>query len=128
MTREIKYRVWDGKNFNHTPDFNLHFMTSGITAALNNGGMVFIDDDDLQQYTGKHDMNGDEIYEDDLLMFNDPDYQCEAHTKPYLVQFNEFHAEYEATNSMNFMNPLVWEHMEIVGNKHEKPELVEACK
>lgn len=100
-------------------------------------GKTYIENDDdeyqvrsetVGQLTPKQDLNGDNIYEDDLLKFDDPNYRAEAHTKPYLVVFDEDTADFDSVNSMNFMSPVVWQHMEIVGNKHNNPELFEACK
>lgn len=62
-----KLRVWDGKKFHYVPDFNLHFSTHGIIAALNNGGMVFVESNELQQWIGKTDGGGTDIYEGDMI-------------------------------------------------------------
>ena len=53
-----KLRVWDGKKFHYVPDFNLHFSTRGIIVALNDGGMVFVESNELQQWIGKTDGGG----------------------------------------------------------------------
>lgn len=112
MSRKIKFRAWcaDEQEMCNNP-----FLGNVNTDA---------DTSDLMQFTGKYDMNGTEIYEGDLLKFDDPTYKAEAHEKPYLVIFDEDTADFDAQNSMNFMNPAVWGHMEIVGNRHENPELM----
>ena len=101
---------------------------NGKTFIVNEDGNYQVRSETVGQLTPKQDLNGDWIYEDDLLKFDNPDYRAEAHEKPYLVIFDEDTSEFDSVNSMNFMSPIVWQHMEIVGNKHENPVLWEACK
>lgn len=78
------------------------------------------------QLTPKQDLNGDDIYEDDYLKYNNHEYGDPAHDIPYLVLFDENTADFDSENSMNFMSPTVWDNMEIIGNKHQNPELKES--
>ena len=63
-----KFRAWDGKKFHYSPDFNIYFSRRGIVVGLMNGGMIFVEGDELQQFTGYTDMNDVEIYGGDKLI------------------------------------------------------------
>lgn len=76
----------------------------------------------VEQFTGLKDSNGDDIYENDLVLL-DPD------DPPYQVIFDE--GKFELSNDyLGLVYDLSEEHMgcEIIGNIHENPELVEADK
>ncbi|MBZ3776472.1 YopX family protein [Lentilactobacillus otakiensis] len=72
-----------------------------------------------EQFTGLKDANGDDIYENDLVLL-DPD------DPPYQVIFDE--GKFELSNDyLGLVYDLGEEHMdcEIVGNVHTNPELLE---
>ncbi|WP_341780389.1 YopX family protein [Levilactobacillus sp. HBUAS70063] len=76
----------------------------------------------LEQSTGLKDANGDDIYENDLVLL-DPD------DPPYQVIFDE--GKFELSNDyLRLVYDLSEEHMdcEIIGNIHENPELLEEEK
>lgn len=73
-----------------------------------------------EQFTGLKDSNGDDIYENDLVLL-DPDDQ------PYQVIFDE--GKFELSNDyLGLVYDLGEEFMdcEIIGNIHDNPELLEA--
>ena len=77
---------------------------------------VFFDQETIEQFTGLHDKNGKEIYEGDI-----PDgYGAVFFSNEYLGYFaksNEFECEYKPIYDI----PII----EIIGNIHENPELLE---
>ncbi|MCT3545108.1 hypothetical protein EFR92_06660 [Lentilactobacillus buchneri] len=118
MSREIKFRAWD-KNENR-------YFIDGKDGYFAN--LLCCDDWDMddpsgyvwEQFTGLKDGNGDDIYENDLVLL-DPD------DPPYQVIFDE--GKFELSNDyLRLVYDLSEEHMdcEIIGNVHTNPELLEA--
>ncbi|WP_169302107.1 YopX family protein [Lentilactobacillus buchneri] len=100
MSREIKFRAWD----NETKDLRQYGEISGICLSALNAT-----DWDLEQFTGLKDSNGDDIYENDLVLL-DPD------DPPYQVIFDE--GKFELSNDyLGLVYDLSEEHMdcEIIG-------------
>lgn len=100
MSREIKFRAWD----NETKDLRQYEEISGICLSALNAT-----DWDLEQFTGLKDSNGDDIYENDLVLL-DPD------DPPYQVIFDE--GKFELSNDyLGLVYDLSEEHMdcEIIG-------------
>ena len=79
-----EFRVWDGKKFHYTPDFNLHFVNGGITVALNDGGMVFSDGMNIHQYIHYDDVEKQKIFTGDIVEFGG--YFDESDERAYVVQ------------------------------------------
>lgn len=123
MSREIKFRAW------HMPfgpkgpmQEMVHGKASSILALAEMSPDKYIDEYIVEQFTGLKDSNGDDIYENDLVLL-DPD------DPPYQVIFDE--GKFELSNDyLRLVYDLSEEHMdcEIIGNIHENPELVEADK
>ena len=77
---------------------------------------VFFDQETIEQFTGLHDKNGKEIYEGDIP----DDYGPVFFSNEYLGYFakaNEIEREYKPIYDI----PII----EIIGNIHENPELLE---
>ena len=124
----IKFRAWDKKtkeyfhiselwNSGTNPEC---FNFDGWTDNFGNKGRL--KDIVIEQYTGLQDANGDDIYENDLVLL-DPDNQ------PYQVIFDE--GKFELSNDyLRLVYDLSEEHMdcEIIGNIHENQDLVEVDK
>ena len=73
--REIKFRIWNGKNCFCTEDF----VRSNLINILEiNPGYV-------QQFTGLLDKDGKEIWEGDIVEVND-EFEITKHSAPMLIQ------------------------------------------
>lgn len=120
MSREIKLRAW------HMPfgpkgpmQEMVHGKASSILALAEMSPDEYIDEYIVEQFTGLKDSNGDDIYENDLVLL-DPD------DPPYQVIFDE--GKFELSNDyLRLVYDLSEEHMdcEIVGNVHTDGDLID---
>ena len=114
MKREIKFRAWyEGKMY-EVFEINI----SGSTVAISLPRFPFIQDvipDELMQYTGLKDKNGNEIYEGDVIR-----HEFEGEYGPYehrdTVEYHEgaFYPICEKPGN----------EFEVIGNIYENPELL----
>ena len=112
--REIKFRVWDYDK-----------MRYDVTGLKCNNGLVegfYLDDiyafGHIMQYTGINDKNGKEIYEGDILEYNNIKYQVKwSNNFMFILTANKIGGGMLCEYSM--------ENMEIIGNIFENPELLE---
>lgn len=119
MSREIKFRAW---HMPFGPKGPMQEMVHGKASSILALAEMSPDEYIVEQFTGLKDSNGDDIYENDLVLL-DPD------DPPYQVIFDE--GKFELSNDyLGLVYDLSEEHMgcEIIGNIHENPELVEADK
>jgi len=117
--REIKFRYWDGKHFQYygwVEEFGRHYFTGipvGLGASLDD---IF---KGTEQYTGLRDKNGVEIYEGDVLHYDEKEY---AYNNP--VFWNESLAGF-FVGTEGDCSALGYETWGVViGNIHETPELI----
>jgi len=108
--RELKFRVYDAKmgKFSY---FNL----------LNVDGNLPVDCiDNVEQYIGRDDDNGKEIYEGDILkLSNNPKLSVNG----YIVRAKT--GEYIAKNTeCSWYTLLAYNSKEVIGNIYENPELI----
>ena len=68
-------------------------------------------------WTGKHDINGTEIEDGDILKYPE-------HQYPYCITWSDDLAGFACESSNNFMLATVWCKMEIIGNMRGNPELM----
>lgn len=128
LSREIKFRVWQNEwkkmykvrsiHFNDKGDIiGLHYkLTSGrIGAAVCIDTYLEIDSVVLMQYTGLHDKNGKEIYEGDIVKFDNTLMTVEwVDEEAGFTLHQKVYEEYHNVNSR----------CEIIGNIYENPELL----
>ena len=119
MKREIKFRVWDGKKIinPHTPITSLSYISNPEHNYNSPYGYK------IMQYTGLKDKNGVEIYEGDI-------YEIEISSKKTLLKVAFDYGGFVGTeldyNGIGGPKISSWlnEHVEIIGNIYEHPELM----
>jgi len=85
---------------------------------------IEVDPATVGQFTGKHDVHNNEIYKDDILKYENPDY---PNHKPYVIRWSEDDCCFECVNSDNFMLPVVWGEMKIIGNVFDNLVIINKC-
>jgi len=141
--REIKFRVWHkayasmGQPHDGHMDYNPKFLkTMTSTKEIENFEMdtienfcsvsineVFTNAIPIMQYTGKKDKNGKEIYEDDIVT-NGPFKQViEFKFGKWIMVDKE--NDYRTVYLYDAIEDTLGEIIEVIGNVHENPELVE---
>ena len=147
MTREIKFRAWDGERMFLSPS-EIQHLGSWFDGHWP-GALAKPDQIRLMQYTGLHDKNGVEIYEGDIVMYrNDYDGDWESSPEPHndfaLVHWDNDYAAFRLDDSffkdnherVNYYSFEEGLELEIIGNRFDDirdfPELlsdkVEAVK
>ena len=125
MSREINFRAWSNETEQYFKVLAIDFKSKIVSCRhfklkcdpFNQINLNYLV---LEQYTGLKDANGDDIYENDLVLL-DPD------DPPYQVIFDE--GKFELSNDyLGIVYDLSEEYMdcEIIGNIHENLELVES--
>lgn len=79
--------------------------------------------DTVGQFTGKKDIDGKEIYKDDIL-------ECKlssGKTEYYYIIYNQEECAFECINkdNTNFMSPSIWDTFKVIGNIHDNKDLLE---
>ena len=127
--REIKFRAWDKENKAFMPSEG-YAICDGDVMGLRYGNEmedVLTDQIELMQYTGLKNMNGVDIYERDIVKSN------YKYAQPKISQIiMEDGNSYIAGEDLATGNEmLVSDHVdeiEVIGNIHANPELLEAEK
>lgn len=102
MSREIKFRAWDG----------LRMTTTGIQFNNSTGELVFIPKGKLMQFTGLKDKNGVEIYEGDIIHLEA--WGGGRHIIEWKIDKCGFNIPFPITGAV------------VIGNIHENPNLLES--
>jgi uncharacterized phage protein (TIGR01671 family) len=105
MPRELKFRAWDEEEKKMIEVFNIEFYhqeANHYPACKKN---LF---NNLMQFTGLHDRNGNEIFENDII-----------DTVQRGIEIVELFEEYELIGYCT-----TWERGTIIGNIHQHPELL----
>ena len=130
--REIKFRMWDGKEKKYYYDIEtvwscLKQQKQGIYDHIADG-CVF------EQYTGRKDKNGKEIYEGDIVSITNTDDDNEILSE--VTWGGEDYPAFDLSNydgyGMNGFSAIyhssIGEKIEILGNIHKNPKLLEVLE
>jgi uncharacterized phage protein (TIGR01671 family) len=120
--REIKFRAWDTLRREWASRWLIEL--SDENATLNNRGNIEVD-----QYTGLHDKNGKEIYEGDIVKWNDTLWVIVWNKRfcQYILQtVNSFVKQTTVYAEWHFFRERMEGYSEIIGNIHENGELLNA--
>jgi len=135
--REIKFRAWDKTENRMARNVEeLKFNSKGIYAVvLNHLGFEMrrrANDVELMQYTGLKDRNGKEIFEGDIVAFEDSDGGYEypdVVVNTGIVEYGElgFYFTNRVAAEMDdfYIKDGRCDDVEVIGNIHDNPELME---
>lgn len=115
-----KFRIFDKKKKRFLDDFTMEIDRYGIHVLDELNYVVDEDDRVLMQSTGMFDKNKNEIYEGDVVNITgiyDHKIMCEV------VEYCKRGAYYDVGSFM--LGNFETHHIEIIGNIHEHPELLE---
>ena len=124
MNREIKFRAWYMPFGSKEPmQEMLHRRASSILSFAEMNPDAYI----VEQFTGMKDANGKEIYEGDIVRMQRPGFHERAcyEVKYFVQDVCIFQIVKVTDGSTLFESPSNGHDVEIIGNVHTNPELLE---
>ena len=128
MNREIKFRARNNKCWIYCDA-----IINGWAILNENGGMAKINPETVGQYTGLHDKNGKEIYEGDIVLYQDWEMAYEgggndSFINKGIVEYCEDNCCFNVTErqTVDLADVLYKdnEDLEVIGNIYDNPELL----
>lgn len=123
--REIKFKAWDKEENLFLEDDEFVIDNNGkVYRWLNNNTLELIEHFvELLQYTGLKDKNGVEIYEGDIVLYSEGTKMIVMYQAPKFIM-----KEKEKNKTWHEFIKAPWDLQfeEVIGNKCENPELLEA--
>ena len=125
--REIKFRAWS--NYEQKYYYNIGLINDNIYADLGDNygdenwqiiGSMFDDDISIEQYTGIKDRRGFEIYEGDIVKYQDRDYSEVFGQGDVYYDGDDCMFKIRCVGFVLFFINLSNEELEVVGNIHDK--------
>lgn len=124
--REIKFRAWSSGRKEMTEVESIHFKGNAVYLISKHLRLVAnLDETELMQFTGQKDMNGKEVFEEDILKLENRDFGIVQYNNlncNYYIQLINYHFNV----AIDFKKVFSYQSkVEIIGNKYENPELLE---
>lgn len=131
--RQIKFRgyspVTKGWVYGHLiPQKKYDRIIYCIASCVRNGSIegVEVEPESIGQFTGMLDINGNEVYENDIVRYRltDDRYTKNPRFKNLLIHYDEHLARFMAGDI--YWDNLRSRKLEVIGNMHDNPELIES--
>lgn len=119
--RELKFRVWSEEDKEYRTDLNVFRLHDGKIICTSPAYSLEGDRFDAEQYTGLKDRHGKEIYEGDIVVNT---YYDDGEMYKVLWVDDSVAFGMESLDDMELYK-LPLESLEVIGNIHENPELLE---
>ena len=124
--REIKFRAWSSGRKEMVEVESIHFKGNAVYLISKYLRLVAnLDETELMQFTGQKDMNGKEVFEEDILKLENRDFGIVQYNNlncNYYIQLINYHFNV----AIDFKKVFSYQSkVEIIGNKYENPELLE---
>lgn len=127
--REIKFRAWDKKRKEMIVIEEIHFKYNSI---VYDEGIITspMENFEMMQFIGLKDKNGKEIYEGDVVKYHNPRVQEKPKEFVGKVFWVDEWAQFSLGGEGGFIDfeRAGWLILEVIGNIHENPELLEVKK
>lgn len=139
MSRQIKFRIFNGSSMEYKvmAGYLGHFYVAGMSdkdaACMSEFNTIYNEATPLMQWTGLYDEMGKEIYEGDVIKFENSNltYEVRFDNGGFIAYHTDFLSEDRLSSRGHFFMPYQWDVWEkkprtyvIIGNIHQNPKLL----